>query len=884
MFYNPREDRIELSVRELCAQAFKGGHLDSRVPPHFLYQRSREGQKVHAAICELRKKGEGVMASAPSASRPRGSEAARYAVPELPTAAYHAEVPLKHLCRLEGITFSVSGRADGVWYDPAGGCMVEEVKSIRGATDAYLRSPREADLAQLVCYGYFLCATKGLSSVTLRLTYAGLGKESEAVCVDRIMTEEALKAAYISILSAILPRAKDCVDRETTLRSIAAKAVFPYGKMRAAQKDMILECWRDMRMRKTLFAEAPTGIGKTIATLYPAVRCYGERKFDKIFYLTAKNATRREAFSAARKLNLAGTPVRACVITARESVCLCEAARADGERLSSHCHPDACPYAKGYYDRIESVLWDILSDGKTLFSDRDIRAAAEKWQVCPYELALDLSELCEIVICDYNYVFSPNVYLRRYFADGIPGTEGHRYAFLVDEAHNLPDRARDMYSASLSLSEVCDAQEAMHAAEASPEPWIFPDEDQPHRNELTAAHLDDLVGTVFRMRERCAETMIVDEEGIQRGVSLSRIEPVHLCEEAQRLSALCDRWLRRNHAHPLYPVVDRLASALSRFSMVGAYFDQRFATFVEVEGDDVTVRIICLDPAGVLRPILNKAETGVLFSATLTPSEYFADILGGGRDSLLVHFSSPFPTDHLCVAVCDEVSTRYDDREQSLRRIMGYIAATVTVKRGHYMVYFPSYDYMEQVHALFEKKYPKVKTVKQKQGMTYAEREAFIAAFTPEGDDWLVGFCVLGGSFSEGVDLPGRSLIGAVIVGVGLPGLSNERNIMREYYDATRGDADSENAAGGEGYAYAYTYPGMNRVLQAAGRVIRRAEDYGVVVLIDDRYTARPYLDLYPAHWEQLSSCEDMLSLRDYLEDFWSRVEEGKTPDQTGKE
>lgn len=878
MYYNPKEDRIELSVRELCALALKGGDLDNRVPPQSLYRRANEGQEVHAAIRALREQGEGLTFSREAPPRHRGSEESRYAEAELPKASYHAEVPMKHLSRLGDVTFFVSGRADGVWFDPMGGCMVEEIKSVRGTAELYLRSPREADLAQLTCYGYFLCAARGLSSVTLRLTYAGAGKEAEAHSVDRLLSEEELKNAYVSLLEAVLPRAKDTVERETTLRSISAKAVFPYGNMRAAQKDMILECWRDMRAGKTLFAEAPTGIGKTIATLYPAVRCYGERKIDKIFYLTAKNATRREALGAVRKLNLGGTPIRACVITAREGACLCEAARADGERLSTHCNPDACPFARGYYDRVEAVLQDMIGGGKTLFTGQDIRAAAEKWGICPYELALDLSELCEIVICDYNYVFSPNVYLRRYFSEGIPHSEGHKYAFLVDEAHNLPDRARDMYSATLSLSEVCDAQEAMHTAESTPDTLIFPEEDQPHRHGLSASDLDGIVGTVFRMREDCAETMITDDEGIARGVSLSRVHPVNLCSEVQYLSPLCDRWLRRNLNHPLYPVVDRLASALSRFRTVADVYDRRFATFVEVEGDNVTVRLICLDPAGVLQPILRKAAACVLFSATLTPSDYFADILGGDRDSVLVHFESPFPTDHLCVAVCDGVSTRYDDRDQSYRRVMSYIAATVSAKRGHYMVYFPSYDYLEKVYALFAKKFPKVKTVVQKPGMTYAEREAFIAAFTPDADELLVGFCVLGGSFSEGVDLPGRCLIGAVVVGVGLPGLSNERNIMREYYDEAKGGYDMDSSAGGEGYAYAYTYPGMNHVLQAAGRVIRRTDDYGVVVLIDDRYTARPYPELFPAHWEQLASCEDTMALREYLDDFWSGVQE-KTPD-----
>ena len=878
MHYNPQTDFIEISVRELCALAFKGGSLDNRMPPVNLYRRAEEGRETHEKLRALREAGKGLGVTPEAPRKPRGSEEIRYSMDPLPEPSYHAEVTLRHTCRMDGVAFSVSGRADGVWYDPAGGCIVEEIKSVTGGADRFARSPRESDLAQLTCYGYFLCAAKGLNTITLRLTYVRPGHEEEAYFADSVMTAEQLAGAYSAILRMILPRAKDLYERETTLRKTAKRAIFPYTEVRDAQQDMIRECWRDMRAGKTLFAEAPTGIGKTMATLYPAVRLFGEGKCDKIFYLTAKNATRREAFGAVQKLNEAATPVRACVITARESACICEAAKAGGNRLSTYCNPVSCPYAKGYFDQVESVIFDLLSSGKTVFSGLDIRAAAKKWQVCPYELALDLSELCEIVICDYNYVFSPSVYLRRYFTEGIPHTEGHRYIFLVDEAHNLPDRARDMYSGSLSLTEVMAAQDTMHEWETRiGTDLIFPTEDAGYDEEdktaprLKSGSLDDLIGVLSRMSGACAESMVVDADGVRRGVNLDRNQPVALCETARSLSTLCDRWLRRNQGHPLYPTVDSLATVLRSFRTAADYYDRRFATFVEVEGEDVRVKLTCLDPAGILRPILQKAEARVLFSATLTPNDYFADILGGDRDSVLVNFESPFPRDRLCVAICDGVSTRFEDRDGSYRKIMSYIAATVSAKRGNYMVYFPSYAYLEKVYVLFQKKYPTVKTVLQRPGMTYAEREAFIAAFTPDSKELLVGFCVLGGSFSEGVDLPGRCLIGTVIVGVGIPALSNERNIMRDYYDETR---DIGEGSGGEGYAYAYTYPGMNRVLQAAGRVIRRPEDYGVVVLIDDRYAAEPYLSLYPEHWELLSPVEDATSLYEYLGAFWEGAKE----------
>ncbi len=894
MYYNPTAARIELSVRELCALACMGGSIDNRYPSRRLFERAAEGRESHDVLRRRYESGEG--------------RDARFGVGE--SAAYHAEVVMRHEALCDNVTFLVSGRADGVWYDPAGTSVVEEIKTVSARPELYVRPPREADLAQLTCYGYFLCAAKGLSSVTLRLTYTNPGDEENAVRVDSVLTVEALRAGYIALLRRILPRARDMVERETTVRAAAKGAVFPYPEMREAQHDMIVECWRDLRAGKTLFAEAPTGIGKTIATLYPAVRCFGEGRCDKIFYLTAKNATRREAFGAVEKLNAAGTPVRGCVITARDAACICEAARVgrrEGRRTSAYCNPAHCPYAKGYYDRAEAVMERMLASGKTIFSGLDFRAAAEEGKVCPYELALDLSERCEIVICDYNYAFSPAVSLRRYFADGIPGSEGHRYIFLVDEAHNLPDRARDMYGARLSLADIRAVQDTIRKWETQALGGLFPEEDAEVGNlpepedtasagvrrppRLTSGSLDDLVGALFRMRCLCADNMAVGSDGIRRGVSLDRNRPVELIEAASALASLCDRWLRRNLAHPLYTVADTLAASLRAFRSAGDSYDRHYATFVEVEetradesvtadaaetalgAGDVSVRLVCLDPSDILRPILQKAAARVLFSATLTPTEYFVDILGGDRTAVAVSFDSPFDPENLCVAVCDEVDTRFENREESYRRIVSYLSAVVSAKRGNYIIYFPSYAYLDAVYQIFKKKYPTVKTAVQTPGMTYEEREAFIDSFKPDSKELFVGFCVLGGSFSEGVDLPGRCLIGAVIVGVGIPALSNERNIMREYYDERTLGA-GEDISPRQGYDYAYTYPGMNHVLQAAGRVIRRDDDRGVVILLDDRYAAEPYLSLYPDHWTGIAAVGDAPSLYEYLTRFWQEKRE----------
>ena len=840
MYYNPKEDKIELSVRELCALAFLSGDLDTRMSPASRYEAAHVGREIHRRL-----------------QKERGT-------------AYHPEVTLRHECRLDELTFLVSGRADGVIIDPdSGDYIVEEIKTLsRPLWHDHDGFARQADMGQLVCYGYFLATSKALSKVTLRLTYV-CTVDDDIHYQDAIMTLDQLRDAFVAMLNMILPRSRDMRDREVVLRPLAKDARFPYAGLRAEQGDMIREVWRDMRHHETVFAQAPTGIGKTISTLYPAVRCLGEGRCDKIFYLTAKSATRREAVGAVEKLIATGTPLRATVIAAREPMCACQTAKAAEGRLSRHCNPDMCPYAKGYYDRAEGVIRQLLAGQNQVFTPRVISEAAERGKVCPYELSLDLSERCEIVICDYNYAFSPSVYLKRYFADGIPNTEGNKYIFLVDEAHNLADRARDLYSASLSMAEIEAIQDTLtafdEACENAADGMIFPREDMPYEKAATPAlTLDDLLGDLRRAAVSCRENLTEGQDGVKRGSVLQKEAPLILLDTVGVLCKKYDIWLRRHAAHPMYGVVDALASTLRTFRTAGAYYDEHYATLTEVEGEDVRVSLVCLDPSAILGPILQKATARVLFSATLTPQDYFADILGGREDSICVAFQSPFPPDRLCVAVADRISLRQEDRQKAMRQVVSYIAATVSAKKGNYLVYFPSYEYMAKVHAIFAQKYPKVRLLVQHQGMTAAERDAFIHAFS-EGDGKLrVGFCVLGGSFSEGVDLPGNSLIGVIILGVGIPGMSSLRNIMAEHYNLDRE---------GEGYAYAYTYPGMNRVLQAAGRVIRRPEDKGVVVLLDDRFAAPPYTSLYPEHWKNMVAVGDPASLNDHLRRFWESVD-----------
>ena len=838
MRYNRESDCVELSAAELCAYAHRRGDLDARRP-----------RRASAAE------------EAPGGEIPAEGE------------AYRRDVTLRNRSRAEipgvgCVTFSVSGRADGVLYDPNGTSRVELTRTVTGSPQVRAQFPDTETTALLCTLGYFLCAARNLPQVTLRLTYIRAGGEESAMS-EKCMTADRLRELYAAMLEEILPRAADLRDRQGRVRDMLAAAVFPYPAMRGEQESMIRECYRDICRGQTLFAQAPTGIGKTIASLYPAVRALGKGVCDKIFYLTAKGAARREACKAAEHLRAAGAPLRTCVITARESVCLCDAARErQGTDRTACCNPAVCPYARGYYDRIDGVVHRLLESGDGLFTGLSIRTAARTAGVCPYELSLELSGYCELIVCDYNYVFSPTARLRRYFGDDAPAG---RYVFLVDEAHNLPDRVRDMYSGGLSSSEIRGIQDSFARCERETrEKYLFPEEDVPsHGEELTAASMDDLVGELSRMAGLCAETAVTGADGIRRGAALDRSSPVGLVSAADALSRRCARWLRNNPAHPMAETADALLHTLRGFLTASDYYDRGYVTYVETAGEEVAVQLICLDPAPILRPLLHRAAARVLFSATLTPTEYFADILGGGEDSVQAVFESPFPPENLCVCVADRLSTRYGDRDKTCRAVVSYIAAAVSARAGNYLVYLPSYDYLDKVSGLFRKRYPKVDVAVQTRHMSGAEREAFIASFRPDNPRMHIGFCVLGGSFSEGVDLPGKCLIGAVIVGVGMPGLSSLRNIMREYYDETRE---------GEGYAYAYTYPGMNRVLQAAGRVIRSPEDRGAVVLLDDRYTEERYRRLFPRHWENISAVGDPASLAERLHRFWDMRSAGGNP------
>ncbi len=807
MRYHTDTYTVALSVDELCALAHRSGNLESGPGRSVEAERSRDLHQKRQA--------------------------------EVPH--YTADVCLRNTMQYQGIFYTVEGRAGGVVRE--GECVtVEEIKTVRGKGPS--AGVRQDTYSRLCCYAHFLAQEHHLKRVQLRVRT--VDRETEEIR-DRCsqITADELYAFYCALLERVRPFAEELVhkheERIPTVRGIG----FPYPHARDGQTELAERCFRAIRKGRRLFAGAPTGIGKTMSTLYPAVKALGEGLCDRIFYLTAKASVRKEAFAAAGRLFAAGARLRTVILHAKEQMCLRDGGCKEGGR--SCCRSADCPYAKGYYDRLNAVLLALLGAHHG-YTRGVLMEAGRQFGVCPYELSLDLSELCELIICDYNYAFDPTVYLHRYFDP--TDRRGGEYVFLIDEAHNLADRARDMYSIRLTA-------EPFEAVYARVDPIA-----EPKLEETLGGFL---IG-MRRLARLCNENRRKHEDGVESGYYLNRAPLENFNGLVRITRENLEKFRKARADHPLADGLSELCAQLRRYETLCECYDAKFLTYVELLRGKLSVQIFCMDPSGVLDVAMNRARAAVLFSATLSPLEYFVDVLGGGKEAETVELPSPYDPSRLCVTVASGVSTRMEEREKSYRKVATLIAATVSAKAGNYIVYFPSYDYMEHVLERFEERFPKVPRIVQKRSMNVRERDEFLNFFKEDEGKLRVGFCVLGGSFSEGVDLPGSRLIGTVIVGVGIPGLSNERNILRDYYD---------NKCE-QGYDYAYTFPGMNRVLQAAGRVIRREEDRGVVVLIDSRYAEEPYLHLYPQHWQGLMAADTPGALAYRLQRFWQESEGGE--------
>jgi len=752
---------------------------------------------------------------------------------------YLTELPVEHRVETAGFTLQIRGRIDGLLITSEE-VLLEEIKTVQGA---WHHEANPLHWAQAKFYAFMHARENALQELVLQLVYLELpaGKVTEfrqTISFTELSDFfDATTAVYVDWLRE---RHHWCLARNASIATLS----FPFPAYRPGQRELAVAAYRVLTNGGRLFLAAPTGIGKTISVLFPAVKALGEGKLERIFYLTARTVGRAIAEKALAALRLGGLKLRAVTLTAKEKVCV---------REGKPCDPLTCPLARGYYDRVKPAIREALE--REEITRAVLEAVGQKHQVCPFELSLDVSVWADAIICDYNYVFDPQVYLRRHFAE-----DGGAHGFLCDEAHNLVDRAREMFSADLDGQEILDVKRAIQKAAPCCAKALtqlhtamrkLGDATEPHEESFEASD------TAVELNLFPVKTAAI-RNGAD-GVSTTPEFPDSLIEPLETALDEAENWLVKNQPAEFREALLGLYFRLHSFRRTAELYDERFVTIIKSDSA-MKIRQFCLDPSLLLRKALARGKAAIFFSATLTPIDYYRTLLGGEPEDPVLQLASPFPSENLAVLIQDRIQTHFKGRAESLGEVVEAIGTLVNGRRGNYLVYFPSYQYLNDTLHAFQLLHPSVPVLVQRPGMTEPERDAFLAAFSVEHGETMVGFAVLGGIFGEGIDLVGERLIGAVIVGVGLPQLCVERNLIRDYFQ-------HQNAMG---FEYAYTFPGMNRVLQAIGRVIRSETDRGVVLLIDARFNETRYRRLFPAWWKYLR-VRHTDGLREAVGSFWER-------------
>ncbi|MCR5671289.1 MAG: ATP-dependent DNA helicase [Butyrivibrio sp.] len=817
---------IKLSVRGLVEFILRSGDIDNRI--HQVSSDAMlEGGRIHRMI-----------------QKSMGPD-------------YHAEVPLYFYRSYEDYDLIIEGRADGIHdkymddpdkametaqtsflpvkrYAP----MIDEIKGTYRDLSR-MKEPVAVHLAQAKCYAAMYLMERHFPEIDVRMTYCNMDTEEKRYFDSSYSYEE-----ITSWFEEVILKYKKWADFESRWsvdRTMSIKKTdFPF-EYREGQKDLAAAVYRTIVHGKKLFLEAPTGTGKTISTVFPSVKAMGEGKISKIFYLTAKTITRtvaEETFEIMRRTG--GLLMKTVTITARDKICFLS----EEER---NCNPEVCPYAKGHYDRINDAIYDLLTHEDS-FSREKITEYAQKHKVCPFEMSLDMSLWADAVICDYNYVFDPFVYLRRFFADGTRDD----YVFLVDEAHNLLDRGRDMYSAVLRKESFLELKRLIK-----------------EYHPRIAGHLDKCNKELLELKRMCDDCTV-----------FSSIEKFVNC--LNRLSGIMNEYLEDHSEGPCRDEILQFYFDISRFLTIYDLLDDHYVVYGEYDMEDnFLLRLSCADPSRNLAACMARGRSSIMFSATLLPIQYYKKLLGGQSDDYEIYAKSIFDPSRLGLFIGSDVTSRYSQRSDALyRNIAGYIDKVAKARGGNYLVFFPSHSFLDEVRYIYEEEFLDQETTElliQGSGMSEEAREAFLDRFSTGNDMDLsqvihmdvevtedknvLGFCVMGGIFSEGIDLKYDSLIGVIVVGTGIPLVCNEREILRKYFDEK----------GSDGYDYAYKYPGMNKVLQAAGRVIRTEEDTGVVVLLDDRFLQSGYRSMFPREWKAWKRVSTDL-VKNEISQFWSGV------------
>ena len=779
---------IRISVRNLVEFILREGDIDNRTGGGQDPENMQMGSRIHRKI-----------------QRQMGSD-------------YQAEVPLKTEIVCDGFILKIEGRADGLIHTKEQ-VMVDEIKGVLRELDR-VQEPAGIHLAQAKCYASMVAEQEGVDEIGVQMTYCQMETEEVKRFQYSYQSNE-LKVWFDEVIRQYKKWAKFQIEWRKA-RNASIKGIefpFPYRK---GQRELAVSVYRTILRKKKLFIQAPTGVGKTISTVFPAVKAVGEELGEKIFYLTAKTITRTVAEQAFKTLREQNLKFKVITLTAKEKICFCE---------ETSCNPDDCPYAKGHFDRVNDAVYELLMQ-EDVMSREVLEAQARKHKVCPFEMALDVSTWVDGVICDYNYVFDPDARLRRFFAEG--GAGG--YLFLIDEAHNLVERGRQMYSAELCKEDFL-AVKKLVKGEAP----------------RFAKRLEACNKILLAMKKECENYKVLDN------ISHFGIQLMNVLSETDRYLEECvDKEVRET-------VLDFYFQVRSFLNIYDG-LDENYVVYTEYqENGRFVLKLFCVNPAANLQKCLDKGNSAVFFSATLLPIQYYKRLLSTEKDNYAVYIDSSFDTKKRLLMNGVDVSTRYAMRSREMyQRYATYIFRVVKAKMGNYLIFFPSYRFMEDVYQEFTQLLAsdeeEMELVIQQKHMDEEERENFLRAFEMGREKSLIGFGVLGGIFSEGIDLTNEKLIGTLIIGTGLPQVCNEREILKSYFDQK----------GLYGFDYAYRYPGMNKVLQAAGRVIRTEDDRGVILLLDERFQREKGKEIFPKEWADCERCRlDIVEEKIRL--FWEK-------------
>ena len=782
---NLEQPVIRISVRSLVEFIMRSGDIDNRIAGADK-DSMLLGGKIHRKI-----------------QRRMGSD-------------YHAEIGLKFEVPCKGFLLMIEGRADGIIETPEG-IVIDEIKGVLKDLNL-LKEPVGVHLAQARCYAYIYASQKKLEEIGIQMTYCNMETE-EIKRFQSVYSFQELDTWFWELIGKYEKWARYQIQWKGKRNQSIKEIEFPFA-YREGQKDLVVSVYRTILRKKKLFIQAPTGVGKTMATVFPAVKAIGEGLGEKLFYLTAKTITRTVAWQAFDTLKEQALRMKVIVLTAKEKICFCE---------ETNCNPDACPYAKGHYDRVNDAVYELITTSDEM-SREILEEQARKWQVCPHEMSLDIAEWVDAVICDYNYVFDPNAYLRRFFGEGNKG----EHLFLIDEAHNLVERGREMYSAQIYKEDILKIKKLVK-----------------DRDEKLARKLNDCNKQLLALKRECDGLQVLDS------VSHIYLKLMALMTEMERYLEDCKEEIRQE--------VLNLYFSVRTFLNIHDRLDENYLIYSELEDSGrFKLRLFCVNPANCLQEFLDKGNSTIFFSATLLPIHYYKKLLSTSKEDYAIYAESPFDPARRQLILGTDVSTKYTRRgEDMYRRYARYLIQVARTRIGNYIAFFPSYRFMEEVYEVFVdllKEDQEIEYVMQSQYMSEEAREIFLENFEEDRKHSLMGFCVMGGIFSEGIDLAEDKLIGAIIIGTGLPQVCRERELLKNYFDAH----------GLRGFDYAYLYPGMNKVLQSAGRVIRTDEDRGVILLLDERFRDGRYQETFPREWKEYALC-NVENVEDYLETFWKK-------------